>query len=62
MDRPVAMKSNLHNVLFEPRSTRMWVANASSDGEPAANQEYHAFQFTDLLKRHPAAVAAVEGN
>ena len=33
MDRPVAMKSNLHSVLFETRSTRLWVANAS----PAAN-------------------------
>lgn len=62
MDRPVAMKSNLHDVLFEPRSTRMWVANASSAGEPAANQEYHAFQLSELLKRHPDAVAAVEGN
>jgi isopenicillin-N N-acyltransferase like protein len=53
MDRPVAMKSNLHNVLFEPHSTRLWVANASSAGEPAAEQEYHAFQLSELLKRKP---------
>ena len=35
MDRPVAMKSNLHSVLFETSTTRFWVANASTDGQPA---------------------------
>jgi isopenicillin-N N-acyltransferase like protein len=54
MDRPVAMKSNLHNVLFEPKSTRFWVANATSDKQPAADQPYHAFQLSDLLQRSPA--------
>ncbi len=53
MDRPVAMKSNLHDALFEPGSTRLWVANASPVGEPAAEQKYHAFQLTELLARHP---------
>lgn len=57
MDCPVAMKSNLHNVLFEPRSTKLWVANASSDGQPAATQKYFAFQLTELLKRAPDAAA-----
>ncbi|HVW02881.1 MAG TPA: C45 family peptidase [Planctomycetaceae bacterium] len=57
MDCPVAMKSNLHNVLFEPRSTRLWVANASKDKQPAANQPYHAFQLSELLKRNPSADA-----
>ena len=47
------MKSNLHNVLFEPKTTRFWVANASSDGKPAATQRYHAFQLSELLKRKP---------
>jgi hypothetical protein len=51
------MKSNLHNVLFEPRSTRMWVANASPSGEPAANQKYHAFQLSELLARKPSEPA-----
>jgi hypothetical protein len=54
MDRPVAMRSNLHNVLFEPGSTRLWVANASQAGGPAAEQKYHAFQLTELLARRPA--------
>jgi hypothetical protein len=53
MDRPVAMKSNLHNVLFEPRSTRFWVANAGPDGQPAAERKYHSFQLTELLERQP---------
>lgn len=53
MDRPVAMKSNLHNVLFEPKSTRFWVANASPDKQPAATQPYYQFQLTELLKRRP---------
>jgi isopenicillin-N N-acyltransferase-like protein len=53
MDCPVAMKSNLHNVLFEPRSTKLWVANASPDGQPAATQKYFAFQLSELLKREP---------
>jgi hypothetical protein len=49
MDRPVAMKSNLHSVLFEPASTKLWVANASIDGQPAVTQPYHAFQLCELL-------------
>jgi hypothetical protein len=53
MDRPVAMKSNLHSVLFETTTTKFWVANASKAGEPAANQPYHAFQLTDLLTHKP---------
>jgi hypothetical protein len=53
MDRPVAMKSNLHNVLFEPRTTRFWVANAGKDKQPAAEREYHGFNLNDLLSRKP---------
>lgn len=59
MDCPVAMKSNLHDVLFEPETTRFWVANASSDKQPAANQPYHAFMLSDLLRRTPAADVSV---
>ena len=53
MDRGVAMKSNLHNVLFEPKSTKFWVANASHDKRPAAEQKYFSFQLTELLSRRP---------
>jgi hypothetical protein len=57
MDRPVAMKSNLHSVLFETSTTRLWVANASKDGKPAADQPYHAFNFRELLVRQPTGSA-----
>lgn len=53
MDRPVAMSSNLHNVLFEPASTRFWVANAGPDGQPAAERKYDEFQLSRLLERRP---------
>jgi isopenicillin-N N-acyltransferase-like protein len=52
MDRPVAMKSNLHSVLFESTTTKLWIANASKSGEPASNQPYHAFQLSELLKHN----------
>ncbi len=58
MDRPVAMSSNLHNVLFEPASTKFWVAQASMDRKPAAEQPYRAFQLTELLQRKPDPNAA----
>ncbi|QDV36627.1 C45 family autoproteolytic acyltransferase/hydolase [Tautonia plasticadhaerens] len=57
MDRPVAMDSNLHNALFEPGSTRFWVAHASPDGGPAASQPYHEYRLTALLGRAPDASA-----
>ncbi len=53
MSRPVAMKSNLHNVLFEPKSTKLWVANATPDKKPAAEQKYFSFQLSELLQRRP---------
>lgn len=53
MERPVAMKSNLHNVLFEPKTTKFWVANASMDKRPAAEQPYRQFQLSALLARKP---------
>jgi hypothetical protein len=53
MARPVAMRSNLHNVLFEPKSTKFWVAHASKEGRPAAEGKYHAYQLTELLQRKP---------
>ena len=57
MDRPVAMKSNLHSVLFETTTTRFWVANASKDAKPASDQPYHEFVFSELLT-HSASDSA----
>lgn len=48
MDRPVAMKSNLHNALFAPQNLEFWVANAGISS-PAANEPYTHYNFMDLL-------------
>ena len=58
MEPPVAMRSNLHCALFEPSSTRFWVANAAPDGSPAATQPYIEFVLKDLLGRVPEASGA----
>lgn len=57
MDRPVAMNSNLHNVLFAPAKGKFWVAHASVDGQPAATQPYQCFQLPELLDRKPDMAA-----
>lgn len=57
MSRPVAMKSNLHSVLFEPKTGRLWVANASKDGEPASSQPFRAFTFGELRAHRPERTA-----
>jgi hypothetical protein len=49
MDSPVAMKSNLHNVLMAPGTGKLWVAHASADKKPAWTQKYYAIDFKSLL-------------
>lgn len=49
MTRPVAMSSNLHNVLFVPEDGVFYVANASHH-EPAAIRPYAKIDLTALLK------------
>ena len=53
MDLPVALKSNLHDVLFAPKSTDLWVANASHDKRPAATQPYAHFNLAKMLASRP---------
>lgn len=50
MDRPVAMKSNLHNVLFAPQTMEFWVSNAGVN-TPAANEPYEYYSFKELLNQ-----------
>ncbi|MEZ6126266.1 MAG: C45 family peptidase [Planctomycetaceae bacterium] len=59
MSRPVAMQSNLHNVLFIPEEGTLYVANASHSG-PAAEQPYVRLNLHELLTsvRIPKANAA----
>lgn len=63
MCRPVAMKSNLHNVLFVPEDGVLYVANANHK-LPAADRPYTKLDLNQLLGEeffhHPAPAAAIE--
>ena len=52
MSRPVAMESNLHNVLFVPADGILYVANASH-GKPAAEMPYMKVDLRKLLAEIP---------
>ncbi len=52
MSRPVAMQSNLHNVLFVPADQVMYVANADHR-HPAAERPYVRLDLRELLKSAP---------
>ena len=49
MSRPVAMQSNLHNVLFVPQDSVLYVANADHK-HPAAERPYVRFDLAALLR------------
>lgn len=53
MDKPVAMKSNLHNALMIPADGVVWVANADTHGKPAWKQKYYRFDIMELMKSRP---------
>ena len=56
MDRPIAMESCLHRVLFSPKSGQFWVANAAAMGDgqyQACYQPYYKFDFNRLLAMIP---------
>ncbi len=57
MSRPVAMQSNLHNVLFVPEDGILYVANADHK-HPAAERPYVRLDLNALLKEMPGPVAA----
>ncbi len=62
MSRPVAMESNLHNVLFVPAQATLYVANATHD-QPAAENPYVRLELPSLLdsiKRAQALAPAEE--
>lgn len=54
MSRPVAMASNLHNVLFVPEDGVMYVANADHR-RPAAERPYARLDLHSLLETLPPA-------
>jgi hypothetical protein len=49
MSRPVAMESNLHNVLFVPQDGLLYVANADHK-HPAAERPYVRLDLNELLR------------
>ncbi len=54
MCRPVAMNSNLHNVLFVPEDGVLYIANADHK-LPAADRPYTKLDINELLKEIPDA-------
>tara|TARA_R110002072_G_scaffold233795_2_gene391435 strand:+ start:39268 stop:41103 length:1836 start_codon:yes stop_codon:yes gene_type:complete len=57
MSRPVAMKSNLHNVLFVPADGILYVANADHK-HPAAERPYVKLNLRELLTSFDETQAA----
>lgn len=54
MERPVAMTSNIHSVLFAPDTLDFWVAHA--DGKNVASHcRYTHYNLAELLKPGPSA-------
>ncbi len=60
MSRPVAMESNLHNVLFVPEDGLLYVANATHR-QPAAERPYVRLDLRQLLSEMPRAAPAPIG-
>lgn len=52
--RPVAMKSNLHNVLFQPQSLQISVADAVRGGL-ACDQPYRIYTWDELFSPAPSS-------
>jgi hypothetical protein len=57
MDSPVAMESNLHDVLFSPETLDLWVANANvaidKKRHQACFQTYYSYNLNEILKLSP---------
>lgn len=62
MNRPVAMESCLHRVLFSPQDLKIWVATAVMPEETekyaACYQPYYEYNFKELLTMVPDATPA----
>ena len=59
MSRPVAMSSNLHNVLFVPEEGVLYVANANHK-QPAAERPYVKLDLQALIARLRVAASATK--
>jgi hypothetical protein len=61
MTRPVAMKSNIQSVLFEPETLDFWVANADSK-RIASDARFTRYNLAELLGKRPVPVAELAGS
>ncbi|MCK5861290.1 MAG: hypothetical protein KAH38_02320, partial [Candidatus Hydrogenedentes bacterium] len=52
MARGVSMTSNMHNVLFKPRTFELWAAN-STVRKPACNRDYRHYDVSELMREEP---------
>ena len=52
MARGVSMKSNMHNVLFKPKTLELWVANSTIES-PACNLPYTHYDLKKLMNERP---------
>jgi isopenicillin-N N-acyltransferase-like protein len=52
MDRPVAMNSNIHSVLFAPDTLDFWVANADAKNV-ASHTRYTHYNLREMLQAKP---------
>ncbi|MGN6546611.1 MAG: C45 family autoproteolytic acyltransferase/hydrolase [Aureliella sp.] len=59
MCRPVAMSTNLHNVLFVPEDGVLYIANADHE-HPAAERPYVRLDLNELVRSIDAPAAAAE--
>ncbi|MCB0336524.1 MAG: hypothetical protein KDD62_09460, partial [Bdellovibrionales bacterium] len=50
----IAMKSNFHNVIYDPQALWLWTNNAKSSEERAAEQPYTFFDFSAAQKQFPS--------
>jgi hypothetical protein len=59
--RPVAMRSNLHNVIFQPQSLRLSVADATRGGA-ACDQPYRTYTWSELFSGQPPVEGIIPGS
>ena len=50
-----AMKSNFHNVIYNPTRLKIWVSNAAGPKERAAEQAYTSFDFAEAIASYGEA-------
>lgn len=50
--KPIALKDNLHNAIFHPRSLEVWISHAGPQNELACDRPYYHFSLIKLLNEN----------